>query len=216
MPDPETPAATPAAAPALRSRAGMNRTRAALLEAALVAIEKHGARRTTMSDIAGLANVAKGTLYNHFRSKDEVYAEAARHAVVTLGEQAAEVAAADGLTAALTHAAEAVASSTVLAALRSDQHAVLGAVVAAADSEVVRGAVADVLRAGGLADDSAATSLVAAWLTGLVAGASDAGTARAGAERLAAALVITRPAITLPEPSTEHVEPHALSAVASA
>ena len=63
----------------VRSRAGnaMERTRAAVLDGAARAVEKHGARRATMGDIAVLAGIAKGTLYNHFRTKDAVYAAAA-------------------------------------------------------------------------------------------------------------------------------------------
>src|SRR4051812_37603480 len=102
----------------------MGRTRVALLEAAGVAVEEYGAGRAHMGDIAQLANVAKGTLYTHFRSKDEVYAEAARAAVTSLGERAADVAATNGLASGLAVAAEGVATSTVLARLRADEPAV--------------------------------------------------------------------------------------------
>ena len=62
----------------MHSRAGnaMARTRAAVLDGASRAVEKHGARKATMADIASLAGIAKGTLYNHFRAKEAVYAAA--------------------------------------------------------------------------------------------------------------------------------------------
>jgi AcrR family transcriptional regulator len=58
-----------------RSRAGnaMARTRAGLLDGARRAVGARGTRRTTMNDIAAQAGVAKATLYNHFRTKDDVW-----------------------------------------------------------------------------------------------------------------------------------------------
>lgn len=58
------------------TRAGnaMNRTRAGLLAGASRAFAEHGLRRSTMQSIAVAAGVAKATLYNHFRTKDEVAA----------------------------------------------------------------------------------------------------------------------------------------------
>jgi AcrR family transcriptional regulator len=50
----------------------MNRTRAGLLAGAARAFAEHGVRRSTMQSIATAAGVAKATLYNHFRTKDEV------------------------------------------------------------------------------------------------------------------------------------------------
>jgi AcrR family transcriptional regulator len=50
----------------------MGRTRAGLLAGAARAFAEHGLRRSTMQSIAAAAGVAKATLYNHFRTKDEV------------------------------------------------------------------------------------------------------------------------------------------------
>jgi AcrR family transcriptional regulator len=50
----------------------MSRTRAGLLAGAARAFAVHGLRRSTMQSIALAAGVAKATLYNHFRTKDEV------------------------------------------------------------------------------------------------------------------------------------------------
>jgi AcrR family transcriptional regulator len=52
----------------------MNRTRAGLLIGAARAFAEHGLRRSTMQSIAAAAGVAKATLYNHFRTKDDVVA----------------------------------------------------------------------------------------------------------------------------------------------
>lgn len=62
--------------PGVHTRAGnaMNRTRAGLLAGAARAFAEQGLRRSTMQSVAAAAGVAKATLYNHFRTKDEVAA----------------------------------------------------------------------------------------------------------------------------------------------
>jgi AcrR family transcriptional regulator len=50
----------------------MGRTRLGLLDGASRAFAEHGVRRSTMQSVAAAAGVAKATLYNHFRTKDEV------------------------------------------------------------------------------------------------------------------------------------------------
>ena len=50
----------------------MGRTRWGLLAGAARAFAEHGVRRSTMQSIAAAAGVAKATLYNHFRTKDEI------------------------------------------------------------------------------------------------------------------------------------------------
>lgn len=49
-----------------------------ILDAALELFRQHGYRRTSMEDIAHAANVAKGTLYIYFKSKDELFEALAR------------------------------------------------------------------------------------------------------------------------------------------
>ena len=51
----------------------MSRSRHRILMGAARATARYGTRKTTMSDIAKEAGVAKATLYNHFRTKQEVY-----------------------------------------------------------------------------------------------------------------------------------------------
>ncbi|MDX6225062.1 MAG: TetR/AcrR family transcriptional regulator, partial [Frankiales bacterium] len=69
-----SPSDAPVRATGTRTRSGnaMLRTRAAILDGAERCIERDGIRRTTMSDVSGEAKVAKATLYNHFRTKDDV------------------------------------------------------------------------------------------------------------------------------------------------
>ncbi len=53
----------------------MNPTRRGLLEGAARAFAENGIRGSTMQSVAAAAGVAKATLYNHFRTKDEVARE---------------------------------------------------------------------------------------------------------------------------------------------
>src|SRR5919206_1026961 len=64
----------PAHVPGAHTRSGnaMGRTRRGLLDGAARAFAQHGLRRSTMQSVAVAAGVAKATLYNHFRTKDEV------------------------------------------------------------------------------------------------------------------------------------------------
>ena len=51
----------------------MERSRKALLAGAREAIAQNGLTATSMVDIADFGQVARATLYNHFRSKDELW-----------------------------------------------------------------------------------------------------------------------------------------------
>ena len=64
----------PAHVPGAHTRAGnaMGRTRLGLLAGATRAFAERGLRRSTMQSVAAAAGVAKATLYNHFRTKDDV------------------------------------------------------------------------------------------------------------------------------------------------
>jgi AcrR family transcriptional regulator len=148
----------------MRTRAGnnMSKARAGILSGAARSIERFGTRKTTMADIARAGGVAKATLYNHFRDKDEVYAalletevdEVLARVAETQVKVSAEVGTAAGaepLAAALAAAAAAVSAHPVLRRLAETEPAVLatllrpgdgpvwGRVLARAD-ELVRGA----------------------------------------------------------------------------
>lgn len=47
--------------------------KAKILEAAIRVFAKKGMSKTTISDIAGAADIGKGTVYEYFRSKDEIF-----------------------------------------------------------------------------------------------------------------------------------------------
>ncbi len=70
--DPAQPAAT--AGGRTRAGNGMSRARAGILGGAASCVARYGTRKTTMGDIAREGGVAKATLYNHFRTKDDVLA----------------------------------------------------------------------------------------------------------------------------------------------
>jgi AcrR family transcriptional regulator len=190
IPAPVTPpvaadaSAAPRRAPGVRSRAGnaMERTRAAVLDGAARAVEKHGARRATMGDIAVLAGIAKGTLYNHFRAKDAVYAAAIDAGVRGLGEECA-LTARDDLTDALALAAERIGRHPALRRLAADEPAALAALMSPDDGAVwqlARGGVRSVLDAAGRVSDPAAVEVVLRWLVSFVADAGVDVTRQAG------------------------------------
>lgn len=160
--------AAPVREPGLRSRAGnaMERTRAAVLDGAVRAVEKHGARRATMSDIATLAGIAKGTLYNHFRTKDAVYAAAVDAGLRSLTEECATVAD-DDLADALALAAERLGTHPALRRVAADEPATLAALLCPTDAPVWRQAhdsVRFVLDAAARDTSDAAVDLVLRWL----------------------------------------------------
>mgnify|MGYP000273468844 CR=1 FL=1 len=88
----------------------MGRTRTALLQAAAGCVTARGARATTMGQLAREGGVAKATLYNHFRTKDEVLAALVDSRVAALGEVCLSVAGDGGLAAALERAAAGLAA----------------------------------------------------------------------------------------------------------
>jgi len=148
----------------------MGRTRAAVLEGAGRAIEKHGSRRATMADIANLAGVAKGTLYNHFRTKDAVYSAALHTGLRSLAEECVTVAAED-LADALALAAERLSTSPPLRRVATDEPAVLAALTAVgADGEwaVARDSVRAALAAAGRTTAEPAVDVVLRWLVSFV------------------------------------------------
>jgi AcrR family transcriptional regulator len=148
----------------------MGRTRAAVLDGAGRAIEKHGSRRATMADIANLAGVAKGTLYNHFRTKDAVYAAALDTGLRTLAEECVTVAAED-LADAFALAAERLSTSAPLRRISTDEPAVLAAlpsVGAGGAWDVARESVRATLAAAGRTTAEPAVDVVLRWLVSFV------------------------------------------------
>ena len=181
----------------VRSRAGnaMQRTRAAVLDGAVRAIEKHGARRATMADIAMLAGIAKGTLYNHFRTKEAVYTAAVEAGVRNLAQECVSVAQ-DDLAEALALAADRLGSHPALRRIATDEPAALAPMVQIGDGpawDQVREAVRGVLVAAGRDARPAPVELVVRWLVSFVASAGH------DVEAQAAALAAALPAAPAPD-----------------
>jgi AcrR family transcriptional regulator len=139
----------------------MNRTRQGLLEGAARAFADAGLRGSTMLSIARAAGVAKATLYNHFRTKDEV----ARALLAAELRRLGEVGRGRPLAEALLVLGSEVAGHPVLRRLAADEPALLVRMLAAPAEEW--SGVVDALAAAfevGTGD----AELVARWLVGLV------------------------------------------------
>jgi AcrR family transcriptional regulator len=196
----------------------MERTRAAVLDGAVRAVEKHGARRATMADIATLAGIAKGTLYNHFRAKEAVYAAAVDGGVRTLAAECALVARED-LADALALAADRLGSHPALRRIAGDEPPILAALTtigAAPPWDTARESVREVLRAANRDTSSASVDVVLRWLVSFIGSPGRDVESQAGL--LATAIpAATLPAATLPAatspattlPATSIVEPTA-------
>ena len=181
----------PRRAAGVRTRSGnaMLRTRTALLAAAATCVERDGVRRTTMSEIAATAGVAKATLYNHFRTKDDVLAALVDAQVASLGSTCAQAAADRGLAAALEVAAAELAGSGPLRRVAKEEPGLLAPLAVPGEGrgwEAARTAVTSVLTAAGVPADAAAVELVLRWLLSQLLWPADAGSS--GAQRLAAGL----------------------------
>ncbi|RBY80694.1 TetR family transcriptional regulator [Geodermatophilus sp. TF02-6] len=156
----------------------MGRTRAGLLAGAALAFAGQGLRGSTMQSVATAAGVAKATLYNHFRTKDELARALLAAELDRLTALATELPPA----AALTALADEVAGHPVLRQLAHDEPAVLTGLLATTTEHwaelVARLAVA-------LPADTAAAELVARWLLAVVLQPGDRPGRRAAAARLA-------------------------------
>jgi AcrR family transcriptional regulator len=167
----------------LRLRAGntMNRTRAGLLAGAARAFADAGVRGSTMQSIAAAAGVSKATLYNHFRTKDEV----ARELLAVELDRLLHQAAGQPLDAALAALSDELGAHPVLRRIADTEpellHALLG--VGADTWAALVAALADAL---GVDADSA--DLAAHWLLGVVLQPGRSTTRHRHAARLAVLL----------------------------
>lgn len=141
-----------------RSGNAMGRTRRGLLAGAATAFADQGLRKTTMQHVAAAAGVAKATLYNHFRTKDDVAAALLDDELQRLVGLAGEL----PRGAALGRLAEEVGAHPVLRRLAVTEPEVLARLLLAEDRLVV----ADLARALQVERDAA--TLVLRWLSGLV------------------------------------------------
>ncbi|MFN8159228.1 MAG: helix-turn-helix domain-containing protein [Candidatus Nanopelagicales bacterium] len=177
-----------------RSRAGnaMGRTRAAALDGARRVLTEHGVRKATMGDIAVRGGLAKATLYNHFRTKDEVIAALVADDLAELADDCRDLAR-DDLAVALTRAADAVAGHTVLAGLRTVEPTALLAVVVPGEGvswDAVRARTAEVLDTADRASGPEHVDLVLRWLAGHAVAPGTQTSRAAQARALAAGLPV--------------------------
>ncbi|MBN1093485.1 TetR family transcriptional regulator [Blastococcus sp. TML/M2B] len=139
----------------------MNPTRRGLLEGAARAFAEHGLRRSTMQSVAAAAGVAKATLYNHFRTKDEVARELLGLELDRLTDLAAERPAAE----ALAVLSDQLGGHPVLRRLATTEPEVLAGLLAVDANRW--GALRDRLAAALGTDDDGA-ELAGRWLLGVV------------------------------------------------
>jgi AcrR family transcriptional regulator len=159
----------PVREPGTRARSGnaMARTRAALLEAAGECLSRYGIRKTTMVDVAARSKVAKATLYNHFRTKDDLLVAYVEERVASLARTAVATASADGLGAALEEVATLLADDPVLRRAASQEPALIAPLAAPSDSRgwaLARAGAADVLVAARVPSAAAEVDLVLRWV----------------------------------------------------
>jgi len=168
----------------------MGRTRVAALDGARRVISECGVRKATMSDVAVRGGLAKATLYNHFRTKEDLVSGLLAAEVADLGVDCRDLAAGD-LAVALTRAADAVAGHIVLVGLRGvEPTALLGASSPGAGArwDLIRAEVGRVLGAAGRSAEPAPVDLVCRWLASHVASPGTADSRAAQARVLSSAL----------------------------
>ena len=159
----------------------MGRTRLGLLDGAARAFAEHGLRRSTMQSIAAAAGVAKATLYNHFRTKDEV-------AAALLAAELDRLTALAGglpLDQALAVLSDELGAHPVLRRLAGTEPEVLFGLLGV---EAERWAELTGRLAGALRVDADAAELAARWLLGVVLQPGRSTTRHRHAARLAAVL----------------------------
>jgi AcrR family transcriptional regulator len=159
----------------------MGRTRLGLLQGAARAIAHRGLRGSTMQSVAAAAGVAKATLYNHFRTKDDVARALLTAELDRLTEQAAGL----PLEEALVALSDELGGHPVLRRLVETEPEVLTALLTA-DGENWAGLVARLGSALGVPEDAA--GLVARWLLGVVLQPGRSTTRRRSAALLVAAI----------------------------
>jgi AcrR family transcriptional regulator len=159
----------------------MNRTRAGLLAGAARAFAEHGLRRSTMQSVASAAGVAKATLYNHFRTKDDVVAALLSMEIDRLTALATSL----PLEQALASLSDEMGAHPVLRRLAETEPEVLTALLTVGPE---RWADLTARLAVALRIDVDSAELAARWLAGVVLQPGRSTTRHRHAARLAAAL----------------------------
>lgn len=155
----------------------MARTRAALLAATGECLGRYGVRKTTMVDVAERSRVAKATLYNHFRTKDDLLVAYVEDRVVCLIRTAA-LAAAGGLGAALASVSAELAVDPALRRAATEEPAVLAPLAVPSDARgwgLARDGVRTVLAAARIESGEREVELVLRWATSQLLWPADPG-----------------------------------------
>ncbi|CAB4847166.1 unannotated protein [freshwater metagenome] len=181
----------------------MGRTRSAALDGARRVLGEVGLRKATMSEVAVRGGLAKATLYNHFRTKDDLVSGLLGAEVADLGADCRDLAAGD-LAVALTRAADGVAGHVVLAGLRGvEPAALLGATSPGAGArwDLIRDEVSLILGAAGRSDEPEPVDLVCRWLASHVISPGTSDSRAAQARMIAWALPMAVRMTSFAEPS---------------
>ena len=157
----------------------MSRTRLGLLAGAARAFADQGLRRSTMQSVAVAAGVAKATLYNHFRTKDEV----ARALLALELDRLGATAEALPTEHALGALSDELGAHPVLRRLAEKEPEVLAALLGTDRWAELTGRLAAALRV-----DPDAAELAGRWLLGVVLQPGRSTTRHRHAARLAAVL----------------------------
>jgi AcrR family transcriptional regulator len=139
----------------------VNPTRRGLLEGAARAFAENGVRRSTMQSVAAAAGVAKATLYNHFRTKDDV----ARALLAAELDRLSDLAAARPPAEALAALSDSLGGHPVLRRLAEVEPDLLAGLLAV-DAE--RWAALRDRLAAALRTDADGADLAGRWLLGVV------------------------------------------------
>jgi AcrR family transcriptional regulator len=134
-------------------------------------VARYGIRKTTMVDVASKSGVAKATLYNHFRTKDDVLAALVEQQLSDLIGACVTTASADGLAVAFAHGASEIGSHPSLRKAAEDEQSLLAPLATPSDSrgwQAARAGVAAVLTAGGAPSGPVQVELVLRWYTSQV------------------------------------------------
>jgi AcrR family transcriptional regulator len=195
-----SPSDAPVRAPGSHTRSGnsMLRTRAAILAAAEACVARVGVRRTTMSEVCAAGGIAKATLYNHFRAKNDLLEGLALARVDELAARAV-AGVGGGLAEALQLVAVELAASPALHRIRAEEPEVVAIVACPGTGRVwdaARAGVAGVLVAAGRPADDDAVDLVLRWLVGQAAAPADDALLAGGARLLSAAVMTASPGHT--------------------
>jgi AcrR family transcriptional regulator len=164
--------------PVNRPGVPMSRTRRGLLTGARAAFAERGLKKTTMQHVAAAAGVAKATLYNHFRTKDDVAQALVAFELDRLAALAAEL----PLTVAVPALAEEVGAHPVLRRLADTEPETL---VQMMGLDAERWADIVLTLGSALRISRPEAELVCRWLLGLVLQPGNA------PERAAQAAVVT-------------------------